>query len=668
MKDEALLKEAVAHQRAGRLAEAAGIYEAILAQDARQADAHHNLGVLELQRHHPKAALPHLQAALAIHPGHTGYRESHAKALQLTGQTEAAAEAWFRLATLLREKQEFAKAATCCQKATALRPAHIAAWNNLGNLLTEIGEPERAEAAYRQALRLAPHHFGAAVNLGNLCMWQGRWQDAETSFRLAGQGSPEGRKALLLAELLLPAIPASREEIALWRAHYREGIARLLAMPGEFDDIDQLNLLTFYLAYHDEDDRAIMASLADMLRRKSPGLVHTAAHLALWQPPRVTGRRARIGFVSRNLAAHTIGKLFHGFIHHLDRRRFEVTVLHFHPDKPDPLRAHLDALADRSITLTGGVANHQRQVAELAPDILFYPDIGMAPESLLLAHARLAPVQVVAWGHPDTTGLPEMDYFLSSALIEPQGADSCYSERLIRLSVLPCRYSPVKEAPRPLPSREELGLPADGTLFGCLQSLFKLHPDFDAALAAIVTGDPEARIVLVEGQQPSWTTLLRKRWEHTHPVLLERTLLLPRMATPRFLQVSAHMDLMLDPFHFGGGNTFYEAMGLGIPMVTWPGRFMRGRVATGGYRQMGLADPPVAASREAYAALALDLARDAPRRQALGRACRENAHKLYADQRAVRELETFLEAALQAATRRERLPEGWSPASLLPGG
>ncbi|MBF0179588.1 MAG: tetratricopeptide repeat protein [Magnetococcales bacterium] len=668
MNKEALLKEAVAHQKAGRLAEAATLYEEMLAQDAHLADAHHNLGVLELQRHHPKAALPHLQAAVTIDPNHKGYRESHAKALQLTGQTEAAAEAWFRLATLLRDKREFAQAANCCQKATALRPGYVAAWNNLGNLLTETGEPERAEAAYRHALRLAPRHLGAAINLGNLYMWQGRWQDAEASFRLAGQSGPEGRKALLLAELLLPAIPASREEIARWRAHYQEGIARLHAMAGEFDDLDSLNLLTFYLAYHDEDDRALMASLAAMLRDKSPMLVHVAAHLPLWQPPCVTGRRARIGFVSRNLAAHTIGKLFHGFIHHLDRRRFEVMVLHLNPDKPDPLRKHLDALADRSLTLTGGVKAHQREVAALAPDILFYPDIGMAPESLLLAHARLAPVQVVAWGHPDTTGLPEMDYFLSSALIEPDGADAHYSERLIRLSVLPCHYAPVKEAPKPLPSRKELGLPTSGTLLGCLQSLFKLHPDFDAAMAAIVADDPKRRIVLLEGQQPSWSILLRKRWERTHPVLLERTLLLPRMSTPRFLQVSAHMDLMLDPFHFGGGNTFYEAMGLGIPMVTWPGRFMRGRVATGGYRQMGVADPPVAASQEGYVALVLALLRDAPRRQALGRACRENAHKLYADQRVVRELEAFLEAALQAAARRERLPEGWRPASLLPGG
>ena len=79
----------------------------------------------------------------------------------------------------------------------------------------------------------------------------------------------------------------------------------------------------------------------------------------------------------------------------------------------------------------------------------------------------------------------------------------------------------------------------------------------------------------------------------------------------------AQMDVLLDPLHFGSGNTFYDAMVNGTPVVTWPGRFARGRNVAAAYRQMGVADAPVAQHLEDYAPLALALGRDTERRRAL---------------------------------------------------
>src|SRR5208337_1279441 len=79
----------------------------------------------------------------------------------------------------------------------------------------------------------------------------------------------------------------------------------------------------------------------------------------------------------------------------------------------------------------------REQIAALALDILFYQDIGMEPTSFFLAFARLAPVQCVSFGHPNTTGIPNMDYFVSNDLFEPPDAPSHYSERLILLHDLP---------------------------------------------------------------------------------------------------------------------------------------------------------------------------------------------------------------------------------------
>jgi predicted O-linked N-acetylglucosamine transferase (SPINDLY family) len=285
----------------------------------------------------------------------------------------------------------------------------------------------------------------------------------------------------------------------------------------------------------------------------------------------------------------------------------------------------------------------------------------MSAFSYFLAGRRTAPVQAVGWGHPDTTGIDTIDYYVSAASIEPENAQQNYTERLVRLLRLPCHYQ-TPPAPGKVPTRNELGLPESGTLYGCPQSLFKFHPDFDGVLAAIAEGDAGGHIVLLESAQAAWVAQLRARWAKTYPILKARVLFLPRQPLQKFMALLAHMDVLLDPVHFGSGNTLYEAMVYGTPVVTWPGNFMRGRIVSGAYRQMAVADAPVVAHIEEYAAMALALGRDPQRRRLIREASVEAARReLYEDRLAVREFECFLDTAVTAAGRGEILPTGWTP-------
>ncbi len=368
-----------------------------------------------------------------------------------------------------------------------------------------------------------------------------------------------------------------------------------------------------------------------------------------------------MGFLSQYLVDHTIGLLNQGLIRHLDRSRFEVVVIHAPKAKHDAFRQNLDALANKFITLPTNLTAQQQVIAAEQLDVLFYPDIGMTASTYFLAFARLAPVQATSWGHPDTTGLDTIDYFVSATTIEPDDAELHYTERLIRLNRLPSFYE-IPEMLDELPTRSELGLPETGTLYGCPQTLYKFHPDFDAVLAAIAEGDPEGRIVLLEGTYSPWTDLLKARWKENFPVLLDSVLFLPPMSRKNFIALQGLIDVLLDPIHFGGGNTFYEAMIYGTPIVTWPGQFMRGRIVTGGYRQMSVEDAPIALQLEDYAPLALALGRDSKRRRALREVSVEAAgRELFEDMKAVREFEVFLEAAVDAVANGEKLPAGWRP-------
>jgi predicted O-linked N-acetylglucosamine transferase (SPINDLY family) len=278
-------------------------------------------------------------------------------------------------------------------------------------------------------------------------------------------------------------------------------------------------------------------------------------------------------------------------------------------------------------------------------DVLFFQDIGMEPFSYLLASARLAKVQCVSFGHPDTTGIPAMDYYVSSDLYEPPGAEEHYSERLVQLHELPIlAYYFRPPVPQGLPTRSDLGLPTHTRLYVCAQTLFKLHPDFDALIRGILERDGTGRILLFSGECGQWSMLLKRRFRRVMPDLADRIEFLPRQPYPRFLQLLSAADVMLDTPHFNGMTTSIEAFATGTPVITLPGALQRGRVTAAMYRAMGIEDA-VAGSSEQYAELAVELAVSVERRHALRQLIAERSQILFEDRRALAEFERFLTEA-----------------------
>lgn len=680
------------------------------------ADAHKNLGGILKDLGQIKEAVNSYHKALDINPDFAEAHNSLGAALKDLGQFDTAlascrralelkpdfAGAHNNLGMVLKELGQYNDAVTSLRRAVELKPDYFEAHQNLGNALQALGQHEDAKNCFRRALQLKyilaeeqnkqgsvyldRQHFHGAVacfrralvlnpdyarahrNLGYVLKELGQMDAALASFRRAAELQPDLLEHAISLNLLLPVIPESSSDISLWRERFQNGIAALMESAGTLDEPGKkLESVSFYLAYHNANDRPLMESLGRLFRARVPSLTAMAPHVPGWRPPADRGQRIRVGFLSEYLHNHTIGKHYQGFIRHLDRKRFEVVVIHGHKSELDVFRQNLDASADKAFTLPSSLRSQQQAVAAAQLDVLFYPDIGMAPSTYFLAYARLAPVQATSWGHPDTTGLDSIDYYVSAMTNEPEEAELHYTERLIRLNRLPCFYPLTQASSIPKPSKAELGLPETGTLYGCLQSLFKIHPDFDAVLADIAKGDPKGHLILPEGKHSSWTELLKVRWAKTFPILLERVIFLPRMPWDAFMGVMEHMDVLLDPPHFGSGNTLYDAMVNGTPVVTWAGRFARGRNVAAAYRQMGVVGGPIAPRLEDYAQLALSLARDTDRRQALRNASREAARReLFEDMQAVREFEIFLEASVAAAGQGRKLEQYWRPDIEIP--
>ena len=539
-------------------------------------------------------------------------------------------------AALVHYKQSIALTARDDERAFEL---HV----NVGACLELLDRQEEAIASYRVALRLNPACVQAHVNLREAFRRSRR--EAEADYHQAALNNLESGPALRLRDVLdLPVILADAGAADQLRAHLSTELERIAATSAGVIGQPEtaINATPLYLAYHGRDDAALLRKLATTIRGFMPARERRPA------APPATNRRIRIGLVSTFFYNHSIGRLNRGLIAALSRDRFEVHVFAIEP--PD----------DETARLIGGVADFHhrlpnngnavaRAIEDAALDVLYYPEIGLHPTPYYLAFHRLAPVQCVSYGHPMTTGIDTVDYFLSASDLEPADAQSHYTERLVALGGF---FVPAYERPRfggPPADRAEFGALAGQRVYFCPQTLFKIHPDFDHALAAILRRDPAGIVVLLEGSFTEWTAALRRRFARSMPDVQDRVRFIPQRSTAAYFALLRAADVVLDTFHFGGGISALDIFAAGAPVATLAGAYFRGRQAAACYAEMDMADC-VSHSVDAYVESALRLARDRDHHAAVARRIVAASDHLFNRMEAVRSLEQFLERVVRATS------------------
>jgi predicted O-linked N-acetylglucosamine transferase (SPINDLY family) len=535
-----------------------------------------------------------------------------------------------------------ARAIEHCRQALVTRANLPAAHAVLAQLLERTGDTDGAIAAYEQAILLQPELRDLRDRLFMLYHGQGRNTEAAAQIQTMISRTPDDGLRIRAA-VRVPGFCDSVAEIQELRAELLNRVEALLAQGPLHvaDPIRDIALTPFYLAYHGMNDRELMTAIARLIRRAYAGRSPEPGR-------RQRTGRIRIGFVSRHFYAHSIGRLNLGAIAHLPRDKFEVTVYALE-SRADPAADAIRAAADHYADCGGMTLRETEEfIARQEQDVLFFTDIGMEPRSYFLAFSRLAPVQCVTWGHPDTTGIDTLDHFISAEAIETADATHHYSENLVRLKSFFLQDYAKPAVDGAMKSPEHFGLKPGRNVYLCPQTLFKLHPDFDAAMAAILRNDGGGEIVLLEGQYRQWGERLRRRFARTMPDVAARVRFLPRMPWHDLLCLTAHADVVLDTFHFGGGNTTCEALAVGTPVVALPASYLRGRLTLGCYRRMEITDC-LADTPAAFVACANRLAQDRAWRAEVQRKIGAAADTLFYQRAPITELAEFLEHAVATA-------------------
>lgn len=490
--------------------------------------------------------------------------------------------------------------------AIAVNPNHKDALNSLGVILHKKNQREEAITLYQKASTLDPLDARVLENLANAQQQVGNLVDAsETLLKLAKIVPSDAGAYLLREALLVQKIIPDKDYPANIRATIFEKLAAIEAGAAKIDSPLHFPSTYFALSYHGICNKDLVRRIAQIHLKAAPSLDWTAHHVTEWSGPK---GRIKIGIASHFFRAHSIGNTSRGLVEHLDRTVYEVILIRLGTSLSDATAELIDKSADRVVTTSyDDLQAARKTIADLSLDILFLQDIGMEPLSYLLAFSRLAPVQCTCFGHPDTTGIPNLDYFISSENYETDGAEDHYSERLLLLpnaGTLSYYYRPPAPSGR---GREAFGLNANDRIYLCPQTLFKIQPVMDDIFQAILKKDPAAKIVLIDSGE--LRPALERRLSSKLSELLERVIFIKTLPYEDFLSLISCSDVVLDTVHFNGQNTSLESFAMSIPVVTMPGRMQRERHTYGMYMAMGFMEL-VAANTEEYVAFALRVAND----------------------------------------------------------
>jgi len=556
------------------------------------------------------------------------------------------AEAWAYKGAALHALKRYDEALTHYDKALSLKPDYAEAWFDKGNILNALKQQNEALAHYDKALNLKPDYAEAWFNKGMILYFIARAIEARACFDKALEFKIDFDKpkwAKLFTSV--PAMFLGNENLQELRERFfseLEYFDKFFA-PKNIDEVyDAIGCLQpFYLAYQEQNNKKLLTRYGELCCR----LMND------WQKvqnfKKITKEKygkVKIGIIGEQIRNHSVwNAITRGLVFNLDTSKFEIHVFH--------LGYQTDVETNLAMVKAATFTNNQtslfnwiKVILEKNMDVLFYPEIGMDPLTLQLACLRLAPIQVTSWGHPETSGLPTIDYFLSAELFEDELSQDSYSETLVKLPNLGCNYSrlPIIASKFNLQS---IGINSKEPILICPGVPFKYSPQYDLILVAICKRLGKCKLIFFIYENKFLSEFFKARLEKSFNkaglVMNDYVVFVPWLKFEDFYGLMECADVFLDTIGFSGFNTAMQAVDCALPIVTLEGRYLRGRLASGILRKMGLSEL-ITSTDEDYINLAVRLAQDSLYRNQIREKIIKMRDDLYGDMGPVIAFEKFL--------------------------
>lgn len=643
-------------------------FEKAISLEPEMVEANYELGKLLEQDGSGHGAKLCYEKVVKISPRHKLCHFSLGNLLRTLGDNELAEQhlnkvleldkacvpALINLGNMLNERAACSEARVLLQDAVTLSPESFEAHLSLGLVLRKLLLFDAALVHFESAHKLRPKSTDAMMELGNVRVDRGEHQLAVKYYETVANANPGDLRAQWASAIAtLAPFYATEGEVTKARSAFSDRMRRLDSLLGpeaskrasEFVG----GLQPFLLAYHNYPNRDLLAIYGRICTRLMAEWLNAQGVLRPASAERKSEGRISLGIVSAHISDHSVwNAIVKGFVSNFDRSKFRLEIFYL-GDHVDHETRYAMGVVDSFEFGVRSLPQWANLVSSRGLDALIYPEIGMDATTLRMASMRLAPLQLAWWGHPETTGLPTMDYYLTADYLEPPDAVDNYTERLVKLPNLGCHVgsSEIADVDPMLP---EMGVDVTVPVFLCPGVPFKYSPGDDIVFVEIAKRVKRCKFVFFTYRRANLSMRLRERFgaAFTRAGLDANNyfVFLPWQNRDMFYGIMRRADVFLDTIGFSGFNTAMQGIECGLPIVTREGLFMRGRLASGPLKKMGMLEL-IAQSNEDYVEIAARLASDRPYRDDIRRRMMRERSVLFNDLAPVRALEEFLDSVVQ---------------------
>ena len=503
------------------------------------------------------------------------------------------------------QKKDFKQAQLYFEKTLEAAPNSSPTLENLSKSYLETGDYEKAEKILKYFISLNKEDDQIAYNLlYEIYSTLNKYDELKNLTKTAINKNKFDNEFQLKSRLFYPNFFNSLEEIDQIRKNFTDEVEKLI-QNEKVPNLDLSEKLfkppNFELSYDGYDNLEINKKLIKLYNKIYPGLESIDEYSFS------KNEKIKIGFISEFFSDHTIAKLFKGIIYKLNKENFEVYVFHSNKTLPGKIFNEINesvvSYNYENIILPKDFHEKVKTIRDKNLDLLLYPDIHMSTNLYYLTLLRLAKFQITSWGHPETTGNNKIDFFLSSKLLETEGYQNNFSEKVLLSNYLPMYFYKPKIT---FALKKEDML--NKNIYFCPQSLFKMHPSFDEAIKKILHKDKKAQIFFIKDRKEILSKMFFKRLKKSITENIDRVNFIDRLTPEEFIHYCGRVSVLLDPFWFGAGNTFHGSMLYGPPTVTMPTKYLKSRVVAGSYKQMQIDDAPIFNNIDDYVDKCVELA------------------------------------------------------------
>ncbi len=315
--------------------------------------------------------------------------------------------------------------------------------------------------------------------------------------------------------------------------------------------------------------------------------------------------KIRLAYISPDFRMHVMFSFYYGLLACADKNRFELYAYSMDASA-DAFTEQVKAQVEHFICLAG--LTYEEAAARIHADgidVLIDLAGHSANSGLPILAYKPAPVQISGLGYLDTTGLSAVDYLITDEIVDPPGMHEAFTTE--KMLYLPSQYSYVGRNDVPV-SQGTPAQPRGYIVFGVFNHYRKITDEMLTVWWEIMQQVPDSRLLL-KSQELISDSLVDAAYERLRSIGFDMDRVVFEPATLDYMERYLVVDIALDTYPYPGGGTTFDALYMGVPVITRYGERRNTRFGLSALQNIGLGDL-AAASNELYIERAVGLAKD----------------------------------------------------------